>query len=75
MALIPHQKFPFSSVSPLHSLSYFHLALQPFSRLFQTGASCTWTTGPKECYYAFKPRKEGYGSVCVCVHDEPLCFQ
>ena len=58
MALILHQKFPFSSVSPLLSLSYFQLTLQAFSRLFQTGASCTWTTGPKERDYAFKPCKE-----------------
>lgn len=59
-----HEKFPLSSVSPLLSLSYFHLAPQAFNHLFQTGASCTWTTGPKE--HAFKPCKER-DTVCVCV--------
>lgn len=68
MFFIRHQKFPFSCVFPLLSLSYFHLTLQAFSRLFQNGASCTWTTGSKERDYAFKPCKESVCvSVCVCM--------
>lgn len=66
MVLILHEKSPLSSVSPLLSLSYFHLALQAFNHLFQTGASCTWSTGPKERDYVFKSCKE-WDTVCVCV--------
>lgn len=63
MLLILKQKFPLLKCLPL---SYFYLTLQALSHLFQSGASCTWTTGPKEHDYAFRPCKEWH-TICVCV--------